>query len=600
MTLQIWLLFAVLILASIAFASEKFRPDLIALVVLLILSFSGLVTSQEAFSGLSSQAIILLIAVYIMTGALFRTGVSAEIGRWIIRVAGDHETRLLALVTLSSAATSLLMNNIASGAVLMPAIMDVTRRTHTSPAKLLLPMAFATQLGGMATLFTTSNIVASAILVEAGFPGFRLLDFLPVGGLAALAGILYMVLIGRRFLPSRIPSEELARQEMAQVDLIDFYQIKERLHEARVLPGSPLAGKALEQTGIGSQLGLIVLAIERHGQILQAPSIHETLHPQDVLLISGRDEQITRLAQWGTSVHPAAQPLFRPRAGGMNVLEAILSPHSSLTGSSIKQIQFRQKYHLNVIGLWHNGRTYRTAFSDFPLDNSDVLLIYGPRGNFRLLQNDPDWVVLRVDSDETPQVGKRNLALSLLAITLVVSAMGPWPVNLTMFIGALAMVLTGCLSMDEAYRTIDWRSVFLVGGMLPVGIALTNTGAATLLGNSIRSSVGRFGPIAVAAGLFLVTVLLNQFIPGGSAVPAVIVPIAIAAARSQGSDPRAFALVVAIATGTSMLTPFAHPVNVLVMGPGGYHFKDYLKAGFPLVVITFLVVMLALPVFWKV
>jgi di/tricarboxylate transporter len=253
-----------------------------------------------------------------------------------------------------------------------------------------------------------------------------------------------------------------------------------------------------------------------------------------------------------------------------------------------------------VIALWRNGRSYRTAFSDFPLHGSEVLLVYGPRREFRRLQNEQDWLVLRVGGTQSLRMGKRLPAILILAISLIIASLGIWPIELVMFAGALAMVLTGCLMMDEAYRSVDWRSVILVGGMLPVGIALTNTGAAHLLGNGIISVLGRYGPMAVAAGLYLASSGLNQFIPGGSAVPAVLTPIAIAAAVSIGVDPHPFALVVAVATGTSMLTPFSHPVNVLVMGPGGYRFTDYVRSGLPLVVITLLVILFTLPIFWRI
>ncbi len=408
-----------------------------------------------------------------------------------------------------------------------------------------------------------------------------------------------MVLIGRRLLPDRRPLDELARQEGSRVDLAAFYEIKERLHEVHLNPGSQLIGQPLQKTGIGSQLGLIVMAIERNGHLLRSPSPHEIIRKNDVLLIAGRDEVVCELTRWDTRVFPAEKwPI--PTANGVEMQEVLPAPHSGVIGQTIKQLHFRNKYHLNVIAMWRNGRTYRTLFGDFPLHGNEVLLVYGPRSHFSLLENDPNWVVLRVGSAGGLRTQKMSFALGILAAALLVAIFSNLPIHFVMFIGALAMVLAGCLTMDEAYRSIDWRSVFLVGGMLPVGFALANTGAARLLGNLITQSLGGYGPLAVAAGLFLVTSFLNQLIPGGSAVPAVLTPIAVAAAQSLNADPRAFALVVAIATGTSLLTPFAHPVNVLVMGPGGYQFTDYLKAGFPLVLITFIVVIVTLPVFWRI
>ncbi len=600
MTFQIALLLSLLAIAVLLFVSEKLRPDLIALLVLLVLGLTNLVPPAQLFSGISSPSVILLISVFILTGGLFQTGVSEVIGRWLLRVAGESEARLVALVMLAAGGLSLFMNNIASGAVLMPAIMDVTRRTKISPSKLMLPMAFATQLAGMATLLTTANIVASGVLHDAGLKPFGLFDFLSVGGPAALAGILYMILVGRRWLPDRRPLEELEQRERNRVDLIDLYQIKERLHEILLEPDSSLIGKSLGQTGIGSQLGLVVLAIERNHHTIRMPSVDEVIQKSDVLLIAGRDEKVNQLTQWGAAVRPAHAWPFQSGAEGVRFLEVLLSPRSSLIGQSLKKIQFRTRYGLTVVALWRNGRAYRTAFSDFPLESSDMLLVYGSQKKFNLLQDGPDWLVLQLGTGTSFRFHKMKLSLLILAGSLVLAGAGLWPVHMVLFAGALATVLTGCLTMDEAYRSIDWRSVFLVGGMLSAGVALTGTGTAGVIGGSVIQTLGNFGPLAVAGGLFLAGTLLTQFIPGGSAVAAVLTPIAISAAQTLGADPRAYALVVAIAAGTSMLTPFAHPVNVLVMGPGGYRFQDYLRAGLPLVIITFAVVMLVLPLFWRI
>ncbi len=604
MTPSIALLLTLTVLAVILFISEKLRPDLIAILVLLVLALTSLVTPAQAFSGLSSPAVILLISVYMITGALFRTGVSASIGHWLARAAGDHESRLVGLVMTTAAGLSLIMNNIAAGAVLMPAIMDVTRRTKINPSRLLLPMAYATELGGMATLFTTANIVANTLLQQSGYRPFRLTDFAGVGGAAAIAGIIYMVFIGRRLLPDRHPTEEIVnpqgrRPSTSEIDLVSFYELKERLHEITILPQSRLSGLALENTGIGSQLSLTVMAIRRNSLILLSPSQHEILQSGDVLLISGRDEMVEHLAAWGTQVRPASQWPKAATSSAMEMLEVLPAPHSTLLGKSIKEIQFRNRYSLNVIALWRNGRSYRTAFSDFALHGSEVLLVYGPKSEYKRLQNEADWLVLRVSENRSLRTEKMLLTLAILGVSLVTAALGLLPVYLVMFTGALALVLTGCLMMDEAYQSIDWRSVILVGGMLPLGIALTNTGTAGLLGSGITALFGGISPLALAAGLFIATSMLNQFIPGGSAVPAVLTPIALASAISLGLDPHPFVLVVAIASGTSMLTPFAHPVNVLVMGPGGYRFIDYVRTGLPLVVITLLVVLITLPIFWN-
>ncbi len=600
MTPPILALLSILVIAGAIFVSEKLRPDLTALLILLALGVTGLVTPSQAFSGFSSSSVILLIAVFIMTGALFQTGVSSVIGHGLVRAAGNSEVRLIALVSLAAAGLSLLMNNIASAAVLMPAVMDATRRTRVSPSKVLLPMAFATQLGGMATLFTTSNLVASGALQNAGLPGFGLFDFLIVGGLAALAGLVYMIAIGRRNLPNRRPIEELQHHEQKREDLLNLYQISERLFEVRPKPGSTLIGRSLADTRIGDRLGLTVIAIERNSHFLLTPAADTVIGKHDVLLIEGRQEVASQLIDWGTQVEPLTRWPANMTSQNVELLEVLIAPRSRAIGQTLKQLHFRVKYGLNVVALWRGDRAYRTAFSEFELQGGEALLVHGPRERFKILQDDPDWIVLRLNGSDSSRARKMPLALLILTLSIGIVVVSGWPASLVLFIGALAMILTGCLSMDEAYQAIDWRSVFLVAAMLPVGIALTNTGAAKLLGDTITQVTANLGPMAVVAGLFIVTTLLNQFIPGGSAVPAVLTPIAIEAARNVGTDPRALALVVAIATGTSLLTPFAHPVNVLVMGPGGYHFRDFLRLGLPVVIIVFVVVMIALPLFWHV
>ncbi len=600
MTLPILALLCILAIAGAIFISEKLRPDLTALLILLTLGVTGLVTPSQAFSGFSSSSVILLIAVFIMTGALFRTGVSSVIGHGLVRAAGNSEVRLIALVSLAAAGLSLLMNNIASAAVLMPAVMDASRRTHVSPSKILLPMAFATQLGGMATLFTTSNLVASGVLQNAGLSGFGLFDFLIVGGLAALAGLVYMIAIGRRKLPNRRPVEELQRREQKREDLLSLYQITERLFEVHPKPGSTLIGHSLADTRIGDRLGLTVIAIERNSHLVLAPAADTVIRKQDTLLIEGRQEVACQLVEWGAQVEPLTRWPANMTSQNVELLEVLVAPRSRAIGQTLKQLHFRAKYGLNVVALWRGDRAYRTAFSEFELQGGEALLVHGPSERFKILQDDPDWIVLRLNGSNSSRTRKMPLALLILALSIGIVVVSGWSASFVLFIGALTMILTGCLSMDEAYQAIDWRSVFLVAGMLPVGIALANTGAAKLLGDTITQVTANLGPMAVVAGLFIVTTLLNQFIPGGSAVPAVLTPIAIEAARNVGSDPRAFALVVAIATGTSLLTPFAHPVNVLVMGPGGYHFRDFFRLGLPVVMIVFVVVMIALPIFWHV
>ncbi len=600
MTPQIILLLILLGAAILLFVSEKLRPDLVAILLMLSLGLSQLVTSGEVFSGFGSPAIILIISVFILTGGLFHTGVSAAIGRGLMKFAGSNETRLVVVVMLTAGGLSLFMNNIASVAVVMPAVMEVSRRTRVSPSKLLMPMALATQLAGMATLFTTSNIVASGVLQNAGLRGFGLFDLLLVGGCAAVVGILYITLIGRRALPDRCPMEEMGKQIQIHENLAGIYRLTERLQSAHVQPGSPLIGQSLAESGIGDRLGLTVIAIQRGDTKLLSPGGRQRILQDDILLLEGRADRAAQLEAQGVRISATAPAEESFKARDAELLEVMVAPRSEVIGKTLKQTQFRAKYGMNVVALWQRNRFFRTDVGDVVLHGGEALLVHGPREKIHMLASDPDWLALRVDGSKRYRPGKMRIALLILAATLTAAAVGPWSVSLVLFLGALGMLLSGCLTMDEAYQAVDWRSVFLVGGMLPVGIALSNTGAAALLGEVLIRILGGMGPGIVAAELFVITAILTQFLPGGSAVPALLAPIAIAAAQQLGADPRAFVLVVAIATGTSMLTPFAHPVNAVIMGPGGYRFRDYVRTGLPVVILVFLVVMLALPIFWNI
>jgi di/tricarboxylate transporter len=599
MSVQIIFLFIILGAGIVLFVSEKLRPDLVAIMVMLALGFARLITPDEVFSGFSSPSIILLLSVFILTGGLFHTGVSTVIGRRLMRFAGAGGFRITLVVMLMAGGLSLFMNNIASVAVIMPAVMEVSRRARISPSKLLMPMALAIHLAGMATLFTTSNIVASGVLQNAGLPGFGLLDFLPVGGSAAVAGILFIAVISRHSLPERRQMEEVENQYATSEELARMYRLSERMQAARILPGSRLIGRTLEQSGIGDRLGLTVIGIRRNGDVLLSPGSGERILRGDELLIEGRSERAAQLEAMGARLMPAApREAFTPSK--VELYEVMVAPHSTIIGKTLKDAQFRAKFGLNVVALWQGESFFRTDLGDVVLKGNEALLVNGPRERIRLLAADPDWIVLHLDIAESFRPEKMLTAVLIVAGTLAAAAVGLWPADAVLFLGALAVLIAGCLTLDEAYKAVDWRSVFLVAGMLPVGIALAGTGAAAMLGDGLIRVLGGMDPRIVVAMLFLITTLINQFLPGGAAVPAMLGPIAIVVAQNLGADPRAYVLVVAVATGLSILTPFAHPANAVIMAPGGYHFRDYLWIGLPVIFIVFLAVMLTLPLFWNI
>jgi di/tricarboxylate transporter len=406
-----------------------------------------------------------------------------------------------------------------------------------------------------------------------------------------------MAVIGRRLLPDRSPAERYAWNEPFQPNLSEVYGLNERLYEAQIAPVSGLCDTTIAESRIGEALGLSILAIVRNGHSLLAPQPSERLRAGDILLILGRGERVERLAEMGVKIDPETIRGNGLSSETVGLVEVVIAPRSRAVGQTLKQLHFRQKFGLNVIAVWHAGRSYRTDVGDVELRLGDAMLMFGRRDRIRLLQSEPDFIVLRPELPEAQRPRKGPIAALIMLAVLVVAAFGWLPIGEATFAGAMLMVLTGCLSMDEAYQSIEWRAVFLIAGMLPLGVALAKTGAGAFLGQILIQTLGGFGPIALLAGIYLLAMLMTQFV-SGQAAAVIITPIAISAAAQIGVDARAFAMGAALACSTAFLTPIAHPVNLLAMGPAGYTSRDFVKVGLPLTAVCFIALLIVLPLFW--
>lgn len=601
MNIQLLLTFVILIVSIILFLSDRLRADLIALLTVIALGLTGILTPQEAFSGFSRSAVIAILAIFILAEGLQRTGVTEQVGHLLLKIAGTRESWLVVIVMLAGAFLSLFMNNIAAASVLLPAVSGAGRKAGVNPARILMPLAFATIMGGMATLLTTTNIVISSLLRDQGEAGYGLLDFAPLGLPIIGVGVAYMALIGRRLLPSQVPAEYLQAIRQAEEDLVNVYRLGERLFRVRVPVGSALNGKSLAQSAFRERYNLTAVAIERNGQVTLSPSPDKVMQQGDIILFAGKlDELRQRDVEPFFEILPARdwreEDLESP---AVVVTEAVLAPRSRLIGQTLRQANFREKYGMTVLALWRGGRQIRTGLTDRPLQFGDALLLQGPRERLRVLHAEPDLIILGNDEEEAQLApGKGRLALLIMAATLILAAINSTLVAEVMLGGALLMVLTRVLTMDEAYQSVEWRSIFLIAGMLPMGIAMTKTGAAALMGNGLITFLGPAGPLVLLAGLFILTILLTQAM-NGAAVAVVMAPIAIQTAQEVGVDPRSLAMGVALATSMAFMTPLGHPVNVLVMGPGGYRFQDYFKVGWPLTLLLSALILSLLPLVWS-
>lgn len=592
----------IILAAAIAmFLSERFTVDLVAFLVLIALGLSRVLTPQEVFSGFSDTAVITILSIFVLAHGLEVTGVAQYIGEFLVRSAGENETRLVITLMAAAAFMSLFMNNIAVASILLPATSSISQKSRVKLSRLLMPLAFGTLLGGTATLFTTTNIVVNGVLRASGYPGFGVLDFAPVGIPLIIAGILYMALWGRRLLPTGLSLERMEVIQQAETDLLNMYQLNERLFRAGIPSGSALIDKKLAESSLRDKYGLNVIAVERDDRIFLAPSPDFIFQKGDVMLVQGRLEEFRqRDVEPYLEILPVRQYTEQElESASVTILEVVLSPRSQLIGQTLRESHVREKYDMTVLAVWNGERVIRTGLSDLRLAFGDSLLLQGPREKLALLRLDKDMIVLSKEEEHHHRDTSKKtwLTAAIFALTIFAAALGRFSVSEVMLTGAIVMVMANIVTLEQAYRVIEWRIVFLVAGMLPLGLAMTQTGATSLFANALTSALHPFGPLALLLGLLALTVLLSQAMKG-AAVSAVIAPIAIEAARQFNADPRAMAMGVALATSLAFVTPLGHPVNILMMGPGGYRFKDFFRVGLPLTIISFIVILIFLPIFW--
>lgn len=585
-----------LLVASALFITEILRADLVALLVLGALALSGVLTPQEALSGFSRSAVITILGIFILTAGLQKTGVTLSLGKALVRFGGYTEARMLIVLMAAGAFLSLFMNNIAAGAVLLPVAVGVARERKISPSKLMMPLAFGTLLGGMATLLTTSNILASTALRDNGLPPFDLLSFAPIGIPAVGVGVAYMLVIGRRLLPRRAPADWTRLMQAGRGHLAEIYGLRERWYQAQVPADSRLIGMTLTETGLGEEMGVNVIAMVFNGKALLAPAPGTRVHAGDLLYLQARQDQLLELRERGLEVTPQTS-LSMLSNENIRLFEIVPSPRSTALGKTLRELHFREKYGLSVIAIWREGRPRRVGVGTMPLQGGDAMLVLGPIVSAQLLQSEPDFIVLSDTVEQDVRHSRAPAAAIIMALMLAVSAAGLVPIAVAALVGALAMVLVGALDMDEAYAAIDWRVIFLIAGILPLGLAMTKTGLAADLSNLIVTTLGTFGPLMVLAGLLALATGLTQ-VMGGQAAIVIVAPIAIAASQQLGSVPNTFVLGAALACSMAFLTPLGHPINVLVMGPGGYKITDYMRVGALLTVLLFVLILTMLTLFY--
>lgn len=628
MTGDMWITLAILLVAIVLFVTERLRVDVVALGVVIALSLTGILTTSEALSGFSNSVVITIAALFVVGGAVLHTGLAAIIGQRILRVAGTNETRLMTVVMLAVAVLSGFMSDTGTVAVLLPAIIALARSANISPSKLLIPLAAGSLLGGIMTLIgTPPNIVASDLLREEnlrlGAKVYQPLEFFsytPIGVILLAVGVTFMITIGRRLLPDHKNSQTIIEFESPH-ELVDLYHLADNIRYLRIGRRSNLTGKTLAQTCLRRDYGVTVLEILRSEVrpvaqlgdsrlILQSnasqfiyPTAQTVLNVEDVLVVQGIDTAIDRLAEERRLIDeqpstPNGTEALINRYFG--IAEVLLPPRSSLINKRLEDTRFAPAYNLTVLGINRPGVDGLMDTKDTVLTFGDSLIVQGSWQDIRALRkNRRDLVILGEPEAalETGNTGKAPLAAIILLGMVVLIVTEAMPLAVAGLLAAVAMVLTGCLNMDEAYDAIDWKSIVLIAGMLPMATALEKVGLVDMTVDHVVDLLGNSGPHVILAGLFLLTSFLTQVL-SNTATAVLIAPIAFVTAQRLNVEPYAFLMGVAIAASLAFASPVASPVNTLIMGAGNYRFVDFIKVGVPMIIILAIVSVIVLPVFF--
>jgi di/tricarboxylate transporter len=600
MTTDQILVVSILVLSLVLFVIDKIRVDLVALIVMILLVLSGLLTPDEAFSGFASPAVVTVWGVFIVSAGLSRCGIDRMLAQGLIKIAGNSPIWLLTTLMFSAGVMSAFMNNVGTVAILLPTVLGLCREMKTPPSKMLIPVAFASLMGGNLTLIgTPPNILAADIMRDYGdVPNFTFFDFLPTGLIVMATGMIYMLLIGRHLLPVRESPDQISEETRPDNNF---------LSEAIVTKDAPILGKSLADVQFGKRYGLFVRDIRRNKEYLSGPSggddfRYVNLEVGDILVFEGPLQVVMEVCQKeALEMQQETSKSTQARLLGdderIQIAEITLSPTSTLLGKTIKQINFRQRFGLGVIAIRHQGQFQMSHLAENPLDYGDVLVVRGPRETVATLRSEPEFLVL----DPTPITKRRwrkaGTAMGIFALALILAGTGKVHISIAILGAALGMVGFNILSMNDAYRAIDWKSVFLIAGMLPLGQAMEQTGTAMLAANYVHETLGHYGPWYILAGLFLLTAGLTEIISNAAAT-VLMVPIAIDIGLALGVDPRAFVMGTVIAASTSFLMPIGHQVNALIYGPGGYRFSDFARVGLGLNLLLFIVISFTLPMIW--
>ncbi|WP_425222170.1 SLC13 family permease [Pseudomonas sp.] len=603
MGVDLGIVLALLLASVVLFILNKPRMDVVALLVILALPLSGILTLEETLSGFSDPSVLLIAALFVIGQGLVSTGIAYQLGDWIIQRSGNSETRLLILLMLTVAGLGAVMSSTGVVAIFIPIVLSIANRLGSSPARLLMPMSVAGLTSGMLTLVATApNMVVHSELVRSGDDGFGFFSITPIGLTVLAVGIGYMLLT-RRWLDRR-PAGKPASPRQTMAALAARYRLTDRERRLRVRPDSPLANQPLNALSLRSEYGINVIALERPQRLrtlLLVATGNNMVQAGDILLVDLASPAIALVGvyqQLGLQAEPLSDSYYNRHAHQLGLAEVALPPESALLGKTVQGLGFRSEYQLNVVGLRRQGQALDGLLIDERLKSSDTLLVAGSwKAINRLHGLSRDVLLLSVPA-EVDEVAptKRKAPYALLSLGVMISLMvsGVVPNLLAALIGCLLMGAFRCIDMDSAWRSIHWPSLLLIVGMLPFALALQKTGGIDLAVNGLLQLLGEAGPRALIAALFALTAVIGLFI-SNTATAVLMAPVAIATAQALDLSPMPFAITVAVAASAAFMTPVSSPVNTLVLAPGGYRFIDFVRVGVPLTLLVMMTSVILIP-----
>ena len=584
------LLVGLLIVAVVLLATERLRADVVAMVVLCALVLLRILDPKQALSGFSNPATITVAAMFVLSAGLQASGLIHALADRLLKYGPSSPTTMMLMTGLAIVPFSAFINNTAAVAIFLPLVLRACQRRSISPSYLMMPLSFFAMLGGTCTLIGTStNIIVSSAAAEHGQPGFGMFEFSGLGLIVLLVGGAYLMIVGRRILPERIKAESLT----------EGHHLNRYLSEVLVLEGSPLIGKTVVQAGMGENYDLEVLGHVRDKVMRDVMTGHGSLLAGDILLIKAPAATLVQLGERaGVAVRPEKHPDEADlRSGDTVLLEAVISTNSELEGRSLKAVDFRNNFGATALAIRRGGEDMLEKIGHIRLRLGDELLIQAPRQNLDKLRSQRAFLILQELDLPRLDVRKASLAGFIIAAVVAVAAFGIYPIVSTAVAGAVLMVVTGCLPVRRVYKEIDWVVIVLLGGLIPLGVALETTGAAAHVADGILRLGGEMGP-HFALGVFILLTTLLTGTMSNNATAALLAPLAIQIADVLAVDPRPFLIGLTFAASAAFYTPIGYQTNLLVYGPGGYKFADYFRVGAPLTLGYALLITWLIPLFF--